>query len=63
MEGAGEVDGGGRIGEGMGRERFNSICVSQGSPQNGRVEWCLVERDQRDFEVLLHSLYHIKGKG
>ena len=29
--------------------------------QNGRVEWCL-SKDQRDFEVLLHSLYHIKGK-
>ena len=27
----------------------------------GRVQCCLL-KDQRDFEVLLHSLYHIKGK-
>ena len=26
------------------------------------IEWCL-SKDQRHFEVLLHSLYHIKGKG
>ena len=40
---------------------YNIRYIFQGSPQNSRVEWCL-SKDQRNFEVLLHSSYHIKGK-
>ena len=38
---------------------FNIICHNGVLP---KMEWCS-SKAQRDFEVLLHSLYHIKEKG
>ena len=35
--------------------------ASRGSPQTSGIEWCL-QKDQRGFGVLLHSLCHVMIK-